>query len=95
VLIDLLVARGVGLTYREYEMGHEIWPEALRDLVSWLEEKVLSRFDSCTKDLPRVGVADRDHRRVPRMSLPKDRSTQRNCIGGDSRERPSCRCSDI
>ena len=39
---DLLAARGVGLTYREYEMGHEIRPEALRDLVSWLEEKVLS-----------------------------------------------------
>ncbi|HBZ69323.1 MAG TPA: phospholipase [Deltaproteobacteria bacterium] len=39
---DLLAARGVGLTYREYEMGHEIRPEALRDLVTWLEEKVLS-----------------------------------------------------
>jgi phospholipase/carboxylesterase len=39
---DLLVARGVGLTYREYDMGHEIRPEALRDLVTWLEEKVLS-----------------------------------------------------
>jgi phospholipase/carboxylesterase len=39
---DLLAARGVGLTYREYEMGHEIRPEALRDLVGWLEEKVLS-----------------------------------------------------
>jgi len=39
---DLLAARGVGLTYREYEMGHEIRPEGLRDLVSWLEEKVLS-----------------------------------------------------
>ncbi len=39
---DLLTSRGVGLTYREYEMGHEIRPEALRDLVTWLEEKVLS-----------------------------------------------------
>jgi len=39
---DLLAARGVGLTYREYEMGHEIRPEALRDLVGWLEDKVLS-----------------------------------------------------
>ncbi|HME73627.1 MAG TPA: alpha/beta fold hydrolase [Myxococcota bacterium] len=39
---DLLAARGVALTYREYEMGHEIRPEALRDLVGWLEEKVLS-----------------------------------------------------
>jgi phospholipase/carboxylesterase len=39
---DLLAARGLGLTYREYEMGHEIRPEALRDLVGWLEDKVLS-----------------------------------------------------
>jgi phospholipase/carboxylesterase len=36
-----LTALGVALTYREYEMGHEICAEALRDLVTWLDEKVL------------------------------------------------------
>ena len=29
------------LTYREYEMGHEITPRGLGDLSAWLEEKVL------------------------------------------------------
>jgi len=29
------------LTYREYEMGHEIRPRSLVDLSAWLEEKVL------------------------------------------------------
>ncbi|MEE9280429.1 MAG: dienelactone hydrolase family protein [Myxococcota bacterium] len=38
----LLIERGVALAYREYEMGHEIAPEALRDLVAWLDDKVLS-----------------------------------------------------
>lgn len=32
----------VPLTYREYEMGHEIRPRSLLDLSAWLEEKVLS-----------------------------------------------------
>jgi phospholipase/carboxylesterase len=32
----------VPLTYREYEMGHEITPRSLTDLSAWLEEKVLS-----------------------------------------------------
>ena len=36
----VLLDRGVPLTYREYEMGHEIAPEALRDLVEWLGDKV-------------------------------------------------------
>ncbi len=36
-----LTALGVALTYREYEMGHEICAEALRDIVGWLDEKVL------------------------------------------------------
>ena len=36
-----LTALGVALTYREYEMGHEICAEALRDIVTWLDEKVL------------------------------------------------------
>jgi len=32
----------VPLTYREYDMGHEITPRSLTDLSAWLEEKVLS-----------------------------------------------------
>ena len=32
----------VPVTYREYEMGHEIMPRSLTDLSAWLEEKVLS-----------------------------------------------------
>ena len=32
----------VPLTYREYEMGHEITPRSLTELSAWLEEKVLS-----------------------------------------------------
>jgi phospholipase/carboxylesterase len=32
---------GVAITYREFEMGHEIRPEALQVLLRWLDEKVL------------------------------------------------------
>ena len=32
----------VPVTYREYEMGHEITPRSLSDLSAWFEEKVLS-----------------------------------------------------
>ena len=32
----------VPVTYREYEMGHEISPRSLTDLSNWLQEKVLS-----------------------------------------------------
>jgi len=32
----------VPLTYREYDMGHEIRPRSLSDLSAWLEEKILS-----------------------------------------------------
>jgi phospholipase/carboxylesterase len=39
---DALVRLGVPTRYREYEMGHEINPNALRDVLGWLEEKVLS-----------------------------------------------------
>ena len=39
---DALIALGVPTAYREYEMGHGIGPEALREIVGWLEEKVLS-----------------------------------------------------
>jgi phospholipase/carboxylesterase len=38
---DRLLALGVPTTYREYEMEHEIRPETLRDLVSWLDDRVL------------------------------------------------------
>jgi phospholipase/carboxylesterase len=37
-----LLRLGVSLAYREYAMGHEIRPETLRDLVEWLESKVVS-----------------------------------------------------
>lgn len=39
---DALTDLGVELTYREFSMGHEIQPEALRVVVDWLEE-VLAR----------------------------------------------------
>jgi phospholipase/carboxylesterase len=39
---DALIGLGVPATYREYPMGHEVSPELLRDLVEWLESKVLS-----------------------------------------------------
>jgi phospholipase/carboxylesterase len=35
-----LIARGLNVHYREYPMQHEINPDALRELVIWLEEKV-------------------------------------------------------
>jgi len=38
---EALLRLGVGLSYHEYEMGHEIRPESLRDLLVWLEEKVI------------------------------------------------------
>lgn len=50
-LIEIDRARGsverlrelrVPVTYREYEMGHEIDRESLADLSAWLEEKVLA-----------------------------------------------------
>jgi phospholipase/carboxylesterase len=39
---ERLLKRGLSLTYREYEMEHGIAPEALRDIVGWLESKVIS-----------------------------------------------------
>lgn len=39
---EALMALGVNLAYHEYAMGHEIRPEALRDLLVWLEEKCLT-----------------------------------------------------
>ena len=35
-----LLARGVNVQYREFDMQHEINPDALREIVIWLEEKV-------------------------------------------------------
>ncbi|HVN88049.1 MAG TPA: alpha/beta fold hydrolase [Candidatus Binatia bacterium] len=40
--VETLRKLGVALTYREYEMGHEINAHSLRDLSQWLQEKVLS-----------------------------------------------------
>jgi phospholipase/carboxylesterase len=40
--VEQLRALRVPLTYREYDMGHEITPRSLTDLSAWLEEKVLS-----------------------------------------------------
>ena len=37
-----LIELGISPAYHEYEMGHEIRPEALRTLVQWLEERVLT-----------------------------------------------------
>ena len=37
---DSLTKLGVAHTYREYEMGHEINSDALRELIRWLDEKV-------------------------------------------------------
>ena len=39
---DALLGLGLPTTYREYEMGHEIQPEALGELVRWLDEKAFS-----------------------------------------------------
>ncbi len=39
---DLLLKRGMNVSFREYPMGHEIAPEALRDLVGWVEEKAFT-----------------------------------------------------
>jgi phospholipase/carboxylesterase len=36
----------IPLTYREYDMGHEINPRSLADLSAWLEEKVLLKSSS-------------------------------------------------
>jgi phospholipase/carboxylesterase len=37
---DQLLPLGLAVTYREFEMAHEISPPALRALVEWLEDKV-------------------------------------------------------
>jgi phospholipase/carboxylesterase len=40
--VERLRALHVPLTYRDYDMGHEITPRSLTDLSAWLEEKILS-----------------------------------------------------
>lgn len=40
--VETLQNVNVPLTYREYEMGHQINAESLGDLSNWLQEKVLS-----------------------------------------------------
>jgi len=40
--VEQLRVLRVPLTYREYDMGHEITPRGLTDLSAWLVEKVLS-----------------------------------------------------
>jgi len=40
--VDHLRQLKLPLTYKEYDMGHEIRPRSLTDLSAWLEEKVLS-----------------------------------------------------
>ena len=39
--VEILRERRVPLTYREYEMGHEINSQSLTDLVHWLQDKVV------------------------------------------------------
>lgn len=39
---ELLRPFGVALTYREFDMGHEIRPDALRVILKWLDDKALS-----------------------------------------------------
>jgi len=39
---DALLPLGVSVTYREFDMGHEISPEALRALLEWFEDKAFA-----------------------------------------------------
>lgn len=41
---DALLPYGLDVTYREHPMGHEINPEALRDLIVWMRDKVFQRI---------------------------------------------------
>lgn len=40
--VEALRSLRVPVTYREYEIGHQISQRSLADLSAWLEEKVLS-----------------------------------------------------
>jgi phospholipase/carboxylesterase len=39
--VEQLRALRVPLTYREYDMGHEITPRSLSELSAWLDETVM------------------------------------------------------
>ena len=39
---EALTKLGVPASYHEYEMGHEISPDALQQLIGWLDEKVVN-----------------------------------------------------
>ncbi len=40
--VEILRGLRVPVTYREYDMRHEIGPKSLRDLSGWLQEKIFS-----------------------------------------------------
>jgi phospholipase/carboxylesterase len=40
--VEILRSRRFPVTYREYDIGHEISPRSLTDLSNWLQEKVFS-----------------------------------------------------
>ncbi|MGH7771588.1 MAG: alpha/beta hydrolase, partial [Candidatus Binatia bacterium] len=40
--VEILRSLSIPVTYREYDIGHEISPRSLTDLSTWLQEKVLS-----------------------------------------------------
>ncbi|MBI4527910.1 MAG: alpha/beta fold hydrolase [Deltaproteobacteria bacterium] len=42
--IEVLRALRIPVTYREYDMGHEIGPRSLVDLSAWIQEKLFSRL---------------------------------------------------
>ena len=39
--VEQLRALRIPLTYRDYDMGHEITPRSLTELSAWLDEKVM------------------------------------------------------
>lgn len=45
---ERLRSYGCAITYREFEMGHEIRPEALRVIVRWLDERAFAARESAT-----------------------------------------------
>jgi phospholipase/carboxylesterase len=40
--VETIRSLGIPVTYREYDIGHEISPRSLADLSAWIQEKVLS-----------------------------------------------------
>ena len=46
---DALLRLKVPTVFREYEMGHEVRLEALREIVNWLEDKVLSPIATASR----------------------------------------------